>query len=227
MKRCTLRNVALRRAVIPKLPTPAISTTLRAASSVSQRPHSDFVSFPGAVKSAFTNTLNYQHPEEWTALPTYRVLDQNGVVVDPSFEADLTEEQIVKLYTDMVYISILDVIMFDAQRQGRLSFYMVCAGEEAVPIASSSALEKEDVIFCQYREQGAFRERGFTTRQFMGQLFGNKEDPGLGRNMPVHYGSKELNIVSSLHQHVFRLHANKFPAHNIITFGNPAASCSR
>lgn len=96
----------------------------------------------------------------------------------------------------MLYISILDMIMFDAQRQGRLSFYIVSAGEEAVSVGSSSVLDKEDVIFSQYREQGAYRERGFTTRQFMAQLFANKEDPGRGRNMPCHYGSKELNIVS-------------------------------
>ncbi|KAL6852410.1 hypothetical protein ACO1O0_006954 [Amphichorda felina] len=194
MRSRALRNVALRRVALAKPSTPCISTSIRAASSVAQRPHSDYVSFPGAVKSAFTNSLDFQTPQSWTALPTYRVVDQNGDVVDPSFEPDIPEETIVKLYTDMLYISILDVIMFDAQRQGRLSFYMVSAGEEAVPIGSSSVLDKEDVIFCQYREQGAYRERGFTTRQFMAQLFANKEDNGKGRNMPVHYGSKELNI---------------------------------
>jgi 2-oxoisovalerate dehydrogenase E1 component alpha subunit len=31
----------------------------------------------------------------------------------------------------------------------------------------------------------------------MSQLFANKDDPGKGRNMPVHYGSQKLNIVSS------------------------------
>ena len=196
MRSRAIHNVALRRVALVKPSTPSVSVSIRAASSVSQRPHSDYVSFPGALKSAFTNSLDFQSPQSWTALPTYRVVDQNGEVIDPSFEPDIPEETIVKLYTDMLYISILDVIMFDAQRQGRLSFYMVSAGEEAVPIGSSSVLDKEDVIFCQYREQGAFRERGFTTKQFMAQLFASKEDNGRGRNMPVHYGSKELNIVS-------------------------------
>lgn len=196
MKARALRNASLYRAVAARtLPTSSFYRSIRSASSISQRPESDFVSFPGALKSAFTNTLQFQHPQEWTALPTYRVVDQNGTIVDPSFKPDIPEETIVKLYTDMVYISILDVIMFDAQRQGRLSFYMVSAGEEAVPVGSSSVLDREDVIFCQYREQGCFRERGFTTRQFMAQLFANREDSGRGRNMPIHYGCKELNIV--------------------------------
>lgn len=37
-------------------------------------------------------------------------------------------------------------------------------------------------------------QRGFTLDNFMNQLFANAKDVGLGRNMPVHYGSKELNI---------------------------------
>lgn len=39
-----------------------------------------------------------------------------------------------------------------------------------------------------------YLQRGFTLADFMNQLFANRKDAGLGRNMPVHYGSKELNI---------------------------------
>jgi 2-oxoisovalerate dehydrogenase E1 component alpha subunit len=116
------------------------------------------------------------------------------VVVDSSFQPDISDEQVIKLYTDMLYISILDMIMFEAQRQGRVSFYMVSAGEEAVAVGSSSVLDREDVMFCQYREQGVFRERGWETKKFMDQLFANKFDHGKGRNMPIHYGDKDLHI---------------------------------
>jgi 2-oxoisovalerate dehydrogenase E1 component alpha subunit len=202
MRSHSLRRIALRR-IAPSTPralrTPITPIHARAASSVSQRPNSEFVSFPGALKSAFTSKLSFETPETYTALPTYRVVDQHGVVVDSSFQVDITDEEIVKLYTDMLYISLLDMVMFDAHRQGRVSFYAVSAGEEAVAVGSSSVLDREDVMFCQYREQGVFRERGWTTKQFMDQLFANKYDQGKGRNMPVHYGSKDLNIVSALH----------------------------
>ncbi|KAK7742310.1 hypothetical protein SLS53_004454 [Cytospora paraplurivora] len=179
---------------------PGITTTLddlptyRAVSSLSQRPDSKYVQFPGAVKSAFTSTLQFEQPESHQAMPTYRAVDQNGIVVDPSFKPDLSDEDVVKLYKHMLLVSIMDIIMFDSQRQGRISFYMVSAGEEAVCVGSASALTKEDVIFCQYREQGVFAQRGFTPKDFMNQLFANRNDPGKGRNMPVHYGSAELNI---------------------------------
>ena len=84
--------------------------------------------------------------------------------------------------------------MFDAQRQGRLSFYMVSAGEEGIAVGSAAALLPQDVIFAQYRETGVFQQRGFTLSDFMSQLFANRHDPGKGRNMPVHYGSRRLNI---------------------------------
>jgi 2-oxoisovalerate dehydrogenase E1 component alpha subunit len=129
-------------------------------------------------------------------MPTYRVVDQHGVVVDETFRPDISESEIIKLYEDMLFVSVMDLVMFDAQRQGRVSFYMVSAGEEAACVGSVSALTKDDVIFCQYREQGVFKQRGFTTADFMNQLFANRHDPGKGRNMPVHYGSRELNIVS-------------------------------
>jgi len=71
----------------------------------------------------------------------------------------------------------------------------VSAGEEGIAVGSASALTPEDVIFAQYRETGVFQQRGFTLEDFMSQLFANRKDAGKGRNMPVHYGSRELNIV--------------------------------
>lgn len=189
---------AVPRQVASFLPRGALNFALRAgtraASSISQRPGASHVSFPGAVKSAFTSDLKFALSADSPALPTYRVVDQDGNVVDQSFKPDLSDEEVVKLYKTMLTISIMDVIMFDAQRQGRLSFYMVSAGEEAISVGSASVLDKDDVVFCQYREQGVFAQRGFTLNDFMNQLFANKKDPGKGRNMPVHYGSRDLNI---------------------------------
>lgn len=152
------------------------------------------VRFPGAVDSKFTSSLSSEYPSTYPAIPTYRALSPDGDIISPTFTAP--EDSIaLSMYNDMLTVSIMDVIMFDAQRQGRLSFYMTSQGEEGTCVGSASALEKEDVIFTQYREQGVFVQRGYTIRQFMDQLFANRNDPGKGRNMPVHYGSRALNIV--------------------------------
>ncbi|KAL9631359.1 MAG: hypothetical protein Q9204_004261 [Flavoplaca sp. TL-2023a] len=121
-------------------------------------------------------------------------MDSDGVVVDDARKPNVSDEEVLKWYTNMLTVSIMDLIMFDAQRQGRLSFYMVSAGEEGIAVGSASALSPEDVIFAQYRETGVFQQRGFTLKDFMSQLFANRHDNGKGRNMPVHYGSSKLNI---------------------------------
>ena len=78
----------------------------------------------------------------------------------------------------------------------------------------------EDVIFAQYRETGVFQQRGFTLANFMNQLFANCKDNGKGRNMPVHYGSSELNIVRLAFQTTFLL-LIVVSAHYFLTFGDP------
>ena len=40
-----------------------------------------------------------------------------------------------------------DVIMYEAQRQGRISFYMQNHGETAAQLGSASALEPDDLVF--------------------------------------------------------------------------------
>lgn len=45
---------------------------------------------------------------------------------------------------------IVDNILYQSQRQGRISFYMQCSGEEATVIGSSAALREGDEIFGQY-----------------------------------------------------------------------------
>jgi 2-oxoisovalerate dehydrogenase E1 component alpha subunit len=87
----------------------------------------------------------------------------------------------------------MDKILQNAQRQGRISFYMTCTGEEAIHFGAASALELSDVILAQYREQGLLMWRGFTLQQFTDQCFSNEADLGKGRQMPVHYGSRALN----------------------------------
>lgn len=147
------------------------------------------------MNSQFTTKLNFNRATEDDAMPTYRVLDQDGVVVDKQAKSpDISDEEAIRLYKDMVTVSVMDVIMFDAQRQGRVSFYMVSAGEEGIAVGSASALSPDDPIFAQYRETGIFQHRGFTMDDFMAQLFATVNDPGKGRNMPVHYGSTKYRI---------------------------------
>lgn len=48
----------------------------------------------------------------------------------------------------------MDKILYESQRQGRISFYMTNNGEEAIQIGSAAALTLKDIIYAQYREAG-------------------------------------------------------------------------
>lgn len=73
---------------------------------------------------------------------------------------------------------------------------MTQLGEEAAGVGSAAGVKDHDLIFPQYREAGAFLWRGFSIMQMAHQLTANHLDYGKGRQMPVHYGSKNLNIVT-------------------------------
>ena len=90
----------------------------------------------------------------------------------------------------------MDRILYDAQRQGRISFYMTNYGEEAAQIGSVAALRPDDLIYAQYREAGVILYRGYSVQNCCDQCCGNVDDLAKGRQMPVHYGSRDLNYVT-------------------------------
>ncbi|KAL0709266.1 hypothetical protein Bca4012_016244 [Brassica carinata] len=157
--------------------------------------NSQVMDFPGG-KVAFTPEIRFISESNEERVPCYRVLDDNGQQLTNSRFVPVSEEVAVKMYSEMVTLQIMDNIFYEAQRQGRLSFYATAFGEEAINIASAAALSPQDVIFPQYREPGVLLWRGFTLQEFANQCFGNKADYGKGRQMPVHYGSNKLNYFT-------------------------------
>ena len=111
--------------------------------------------------------------------------------------ADIWQQQTaLDIFYAMQFTRILDERMIAAQRQGRISFYLACTGEEAAIVAATAGLASQDMIMTQYREQGALAYRGYTAEQFMNQMFSNRLDPNKGRQMPIHYGDKTLNFMT-------------------------------
>ncbi|KAK4718664.1 hypothetical protein R3W88_017002 [Solanum pinnatisectum] len=129
-------------------------------------------------------------------LPCYRVLDADGYLIPGSIFEQVKKGLALNMYSTMVALQIMDTIFYEAQRQGRLSFYLTSTGEEAINIASAAALTPDDIVLPQYREPGVLLWRGFTLQEFADQLFGNKDDYGKGRQMPIHYGCNKLNYFT-------------------------------
>ena len=129
-------------------------------------------------------------------IPMLQLLQPDGVPHADAMLPTLARATAEKILNTMQFVRILDERMVAAQRQGRISFYLACTGEEASTVGSAAALEPQDMIMSQYREQGALAYRGFTTEQFMDQMFSNQNELNKGRQMPIHYGSKALNFMT-------------------------------
>ncbi len=48
----------------------------------------------------------------------------------------------------------MDTLLYESQRQGRISFYLTSFGETAAQIGSAAALNNKDLVYAQYRETG-------------------------------------------------------------------------
>jgi len=92
---------------------------------------------------------------------------------------------------DMVVTRAFDDGMVRIQRQGKISFYVKSTGEEAVAVATAHALDRGDMCFPSYRQQGFLIARGYSLIDMMCQCYSNARDPLKGRQLPVMYSSRE------------------------------------
>lgn len=130
----------------------------------------------------------------------YRELDAAGMPLAGSAAAEPDAEalaQALAMWRTMVRVRTIDERMLGLQRQGRIGFYGAATGQEAGVIGAAAALQLRDWIHPALREGGMALWRGFSLRTWLAHCFGNAEDACTkGRQMPCHYGSRELNYVT-------------------------------
>jgi len=124
-----------------------------------------------------------------------RVLGDDDKAVGP-WNPKLDADTLRKILNDMVTVRIFDDRMYRSQRQGKTSFYMKCTGEEAIATAAAAALDREDMHFPTYRQQGLLIARGYPLVDMMNQIYSNKGDKLKGRQLPIMYSDKAYGFFS-------------------------------
>jgi 2-oxoisovalerate dehydrogenase E1 component alpha subunit len=124
-----------------------------------------------------------------------RVLDEEGKAVGP-WDPKLDAETLRRMLRDMAMVRVYDDRMYRAQRQGKTSFYMKSTGEEAVAVAAAFALDRDDMCFPTYRQQGLLIARDYPLATMMCQIYSNRGDPLKGRQLPVMYSTREYGFFS-------------------------------
>src|SRR5712692_1345077 len=111
---------------------------------------------------------------------------------------DLGKEDLLEIYYKMVQSRTLDERCWLLHRQGKVHFHISAMGHEACQAAAAWNLIKgKDYLAPYYRDMTTCLVMGMTPRDLMLGWMARAGDPNSGgRQMPGHYSSRKLNIVS-------------------------------
>jgi 2-oxoisovalerate dehydrogenase E1 component len=110
----------------------------------------------------------------------------------------LSREQMVEFYRLMYLSRRTDDREIVLKRQQKIFFQISCAGHEALLVAAGMAMRSAyDWFFPYYRDRAICLALGNTVEDQFLQAVGAKDDPASGgRQMPSHWTSQRLNIVT-------------------------------
>ena len=113
--------------------------------------------------------------------------------------SELTARQLVEIYRLMVLSRAADDREILLKRQQKTFFQISAAGHEALQVGAALALRPGyDWFFPYYRDRALALTLGVTPYDMMLQAVGSGADPASGgRQMPTHWSSRALHIVST------------------------------
>lgn len=151
-------------------------------------------------------------------------------------ELGLTDERAVSMYKTMMLARRFDERGQLLQRAGKVNFHVSGITQEPSQVAMGFAMDKENDWFLPYyRDYGLVLSLGMTVRDLLLSVFAKEEDPNsAGRQMPGHFGSKRLRIVTGSSPVTTQVpHATGFalaakmrgePSVAIVTFGDGSSN---
>ncbi|WP_110932392.1 thiamine pyrophosphate-dependent dehydrogenase E1 component subunit alpha [Paenibacillus bouchesdurhonensis] len=113
-------------------------------------------------------------------------------------QVGLTNAEVVDMYKYMLLARKFDERNLLLQRAGKINFHVSGIGQEAAQVAAAFALDRQNDYFLPYyRDYGFVLSVGMTLEELMLSAFAKADDPNSGgRQMPGHFGSKRLRIVT-------------------------------
>ncbi len=124
----------------------------------------------------------------------------SATVAPPSVgDEGLPHETLREMYRLVALARAVDERMWQVNRAGRAPFAVSGQGHEAAQIGAAFALDRsKDIVLPYYRDLALSLAFGLTASDLMMSVLAKAADPASGaRQMPAHYGSARLRIVTA------------------------------
>ena len=108
------------------------------------------------------------------------------------------KKELLDIYNKMYLARTLDEKQLILLKQGKAFFHIGCSGHEGAQLAASNNLNPgKDWVYPYYRDAELCLGLGMTGKEQLLSFLAREDDPNSGgRQMPQHYGHKNLRIVS-------------------------------
>ena len=110
----------------------------------------------------------------------------------------LKDDDLLDMYRTMVTSRLCDEAQFRLNRQGKAPFVVPVSGHEGCQVGTAWPLTRgKDIFVPYYRDMAVCLVAGMTPKDVFLGVFGKADDPSSGgRQMPAHWGSRRLGIIT-------------------------------
>jgi len=110
----------------------------------------------------------------------------------------LSDDDVVGMYRACLLARLVDQKAWNLTRTGKARFFIPAEGQEAAQVGSAWAVRAGyDIALPYYRDIGVVLTLGMTAYEVLLAVLARADDPNSGgRQMPNHWGSKRLNIIT-------------------------------
>jgi len=111
---------------------------------------------------------------------------------------DLTDDQLIQLYKNLLWPRLIEEKMLVLLRQGRISKWFSGIGQEAISVGATMALQPDEWIMPLHRNLGVFTSRQMPLHKLFKQWQGAQDGYSKGRERSFHFGSAAHHICGMI-----------------------------
>ena len=110
----------------------------------------------------------------------------------------VSDKTAIQIYRNLLLPRLIEKRMLSFLRQNKINKWFSGIGQEAISVAATLSVDKNDYILPLHRNLGVFTTRNVPLYNLFCQLFGRKDGFTGGRDRSFHFGNLEYNIVGMI-----------------------------